>query len=66
MRSDLLTGCPPWLCEAPARLWLHVWPEDRMLQLALYCAFGLGALTLLVLLIALAIVRGIGKGRPHS
>ena len=50
MRSDLLTGCPPWLCEAPARLWLHVWPEDRMLQLALYCAFGLGALTLLVLL----------------
>jgi HEAT repeat protein len=50
MRSDLLTGCPPWLCEAPARLWLHVWPEDRMLQLALYGAFGLGALTLLVLL----------------
>ncbi|MDH0690831.1 HEAT repeat domain-containing protein, partial [Stutzerimonas stutzeri] len=50
MRSDLLAGCPPWLCEAPARLWLHVWPEDRMLQLALYCAFGLGALTLLVLL----------------
>ena len=50
MRSDLLAGCPAWLCEAPARLWQHVWPEDRMLQLALYCAFGLGALTLLVLL----------------
>lgn len=50
MRSELLAGCPPWLCEAPGRLWLNVWPEDRMLQLALYGAFGLGALTLLVLL----------------
>ncbi|HBC25587.1 MAG TPA: hypothetical protein DC052_19725 [Pseudomonas sp.] len=50
MRSELLAGCPPWLCEAPGRLWLNVWPEDRMLQLALYCALGLGALTLLVLL----------------
>ncbi|MBS66828.1 MAG: hypothetical protein CMK98_00400 [Pseudomonas sp.] len=50
MRSEWLAGCPPWLCEVPGRLWLSVWPEDRMLQLALYCAFGLGALTLLVLL----------------
>ncbi|AEW83426.1 hypothetical protein PA06A_10955 [Cutibacterium acnes P06A] len=29
-------------------------------------ALVVGILTLLVLLIALAIVRGIGKGRPHS
>ena len=29
-------------------------------------AFTAGILTLLVLLIALAIVRGMGKGRPHS
>ena len=29
-------------------------------------ALAVGILTLLVLLIALGIVRGIGKGRPHS
>ena len=29
-------------------------------------ALVVGILTLLVLLIALGIVRGIGKGRPHS
>ena len=29
-------------------------------------ALVVGILTLLVLLIALAVVRGIGKGRPHS
>jgi hypothetical protein len=29
-------------------------------------ALVVGILTLLVLLIALAIVRGTGKGRPHS
>ena len=28
--------CPPWLCETPANAWAQLWPEDRMLQLALY------------------------------
>ncbi|MCQ4297766.1 HEAT repeat domain-containing protein [Pseudomonas stutzeri] len=50
MRSEWLTTCPPWLCEAAGRVWVKLWPEDTMLQMALYCAFGLGALTLLVLL----------------
>lgn len=50
MLSDWLAHCPPWLCEAPGRAWASLWPEDRMLQLALYCALGLGALTLLVLM----------------
>ena len=50
MRSDWLASCPPWLCEAPGRLWTQLWPQDSTLQLALYCAFALGGLTLLVLL----------------
>ncbi|WP_278413942.1 HEAT repeat domain-containing protein [Stutzerimonas kunmingensis] len=50
MLSEWLARCPRWLCEAPANAWAQLWPEDRMLQLALYGAFGLGALTLLVLL----------------
>jgi len=50
MLSEWLARCPPWLCEALANAWTQLWPEDRMLQLALYCALGLGALTLLVLL----------------
>src|SRR3546814_15696025 len=50
MLSEWLARCPRWLCEAPANAWAQLWPEDRMLQLALYCAFGLGALTVLVLL----------------
>ena len=50
MLSEWLARCPHWLCEASANAWAQLWPEDRMLQLALYCAFGLGALTVLVLL----------------
>lgn len=50
MLSEWLARCPRWLCEAPANAWAQLWPEDRMLQLALYCALGLGALTVLVLL----------------
>lgn len=50
MLSEWLATCPPWICEAPTKAWAQLWPEDRMLQLALYCALGLGALTVLVLL----------------
>ena len=50
MLSEWLARCPPWLCEALANAWTQLWPEDRMLQLALYCALGLGTLTVLVLL----------------
>ncbi len=50
MLSEWLARCPRWLCEAPANAWAQLWPEDRMLQLALYCALGLGTLTVLVLL----------------
>ncbi len=50
MLSERLPACPAWLCETPQRVWLSIWPDDAMLQLALYCAFGLGALTLLVML----------------
>ncbi|MGK9066341.1 HEAT repeat domain-containing protein [Stutzerimonas chloritidismutans] len=49
MLSDLITQCPPWLCELPAQAWLSIWPEDGILQLALWCALGLGALTMLVM-----------------
>lgn len=45
----LSESCPVWLCEAPRKAWLGIWPEDGMLQLALYCALSLGALTLLVM-----------------
>lgn len=48
MLSEL--NCPAWLCAAPRRAWLAVWPEDGTLQLALYCALGLGGLTVLVML----------------
>ncbi len=50
MLSELALSCPAWLCEVPRSAWLAIWPEDRMLQLALYCALGLGALTLLVMI----------------
>jgi hypothetical protein len=50
MLSELNIRCPGWLCEAPYNAWLAIWPEDRMLQLALYCALGLGGLTLLVMI----------------
>ncbi len=50
MLSERLPACPAWLCETPRQAWLSIWPEDAMLQLALYCALGLGALTLLVML----------------
>ena len=50
MLSEWRARCPPWLCEALANAWTQLWPEDRMLQLALYCALGLGTLTVLVLL----------------
>ncbi len=50
MLSEWLARCPRWLCETPANAWAQLWPEDRMLQLALYCALGLGTLTVLVLL----------------
>ncbi|WP_415845996.1 HEAT repeat domain-containing protein [Stutzerimonas zhaodongensis] len=50
MLSDLTISCPAWLCEAPRNAVLAIWPEDGMLQLALYCALGLGALTLLVMI----------------
>ena len=50
MLSEWLARCPRWLCEALANAWTQLWPEDRMLQLALYCALGLGTLTVLVLL----------------
>lgn len=46
MRSEWLAGCPTWLC-APL---LDLWPQDRMLQLALQAALALSALTLLVML----------------
>lgn len=46
MRSEWLAGCPSWLC-APL---LDLWPQDRMLQLALQAALALSALTLLVML----------------
>jgi len=36
MRSEWLAGCPSWLC-APL---LDLWPQDRMLQLALQAARG--------------------------
>lgn len=49
MRSDLIAQCPSWLCEAPVQAWLSIWPQDGILQLALYCALGLGALTMLVM-----------------
>ncbi|KJH79751.1 MULTISPECIES: HEAT repeat domain-containing protein [Pseudomonadaceae] len=48
MLSEL--DCPIWLCEVPRIAWLAIWPEDGMLQLALYCAVGLGGLTSLVML----------------
>lgn len=49
MLSELTARCPSWLCETPYRAWLAMWPEDSMLQLALYCALGLAGLTLLVM-----------------
>ena len=50
MLSELALSCPAWLCEVPRNAWLAIWPEDAMLQLALYCALGLGGLTLLVMI----------------
>ncbi|MEL7557801.1 HEAT repeat domain-containing protein [Stutzerimonas chloritidismutans] len=50
MLSERLPTCPSWLCETPRQVWLSIWPDDAMLQLALYCALGLGMLTLLVML----------------
>ncbi len=49
MPSDGGFACPAWLCEAARQAWLVIWPEDSMLQLALYAALGLGGLTLLVM-----------------
>jgi HEAT repeat protein len=51
----LSESCPVWLCEMPRRAWLAIWPEDGMLQLALYCALSLGGLTLLVMVQVLAL-----------
>lgn len=34
----------------PYTAWLAIWPDDGMLQLALYCALGLGGLTLLIMI----------------
>lgn len=50
MPSEWTVRCPIWLCEMPGRAWLAIWPEDSRLQLVVYCALGLGGLTLLVML----------------
>ncbi|MBC8650125.1 HEAT repeat domain-containing protein [Pseudomonas sp. MTM4] len=50
MLFEFVANCPTWLCESPRQAWRAVWPEDAMLQLALYCALGLAGLTLLVML----------------
>jgi len=50
MLSERAVSCPVWLCDAPRDAWQAIWPEDAMLQLALYCALGLAILTVLVML----------------
>lgn len=50
MLSELTISYLTWPFEASRNAWLAIWPEDRMLQLALYCALGLAGLTLLIMI----------------